>query len=178
MDHNLIRHWATPVSVQNNVLTGMGLVYYDGTAGTKHEFLPGKFEGLAPGAQIVKHREDVLCCFNHDLGKVLGRESNGKLKLTPMAQGVAYSVELNPQDQEHLSIAAKITRGDAKGSSANFKPLAYVWKDGVLLFTKILLVEIGPVTSPAMLSTINYSEQGSKLSNLHWETQRRLSDFK
>lgn len=178
MDGNLIRHWSTPVELKDNRLTGLGLVYFDGTAGTKHEFRPGKFEALAPNAEIVKHRDDVLCCFNHDMGKILGRESNGKLTVTPNDRGIAYSVELNDADPDHASIAAKVDRGDAKGSSAILRPLTSIWKGGILLFTKILLFELGPVTSPAMTATINYSESQNDLSAQHYETQRRLSELK
>lgn len=178
MEDNLIRFWSTPVDFSDNAARGMGLVYYDGTPETKHEFRPGQFEALAPGAEIIKHRDDVLCCFNHDMGQVLGRESNDTLKLFQDGRGVHYKVELNPKDPQHQSVAAKLDRGDAKGSSAILRPMKSVWKDGVLLFTKILLQEIGPVTSPAMTATINYSETINELSAAHYETQKRLSELK
>jgi HK97 family phage prohead protease len=177
MDH-LTRYWAEPVTIgDDNKIRGLGLVWYDGTKETTNEFSAGKFEALAPGAEIQRHRQDVLCCFNHDRNQVLGRESNGTLQLAANDRGLAYTVEPNVQDPHHESIRQKVIRKDARGSSAHFRPLASRWSDGVLLFTKILLLEIGPVTSPAMTGTINYSEGQNELSDRHYQTQKRLAEM-
>jgi HK97 family phage prohead protease len=180
MDNQLIRYWSTPVTVNSNTNTidGLGLVFFDGSDGTKHQFKPGKFEALAPGAEIVKHRDDVVCCFNHDMASILGRESNGTLKLSKTIRGFAYETKLNPDDSQHQSIGAKVKRGDVPGSSAIFKPLAGSWKDGILQYTKILLVEIGPVTTPAMTGTISQSQGFDSISDAIYETQRRISQLK
>lgn len=173
---DLIRAWNTPVAAEDHVVTGMGLVFYDGTDGTKHEFLPGKFEALSPDVKIEHYRGDVCACFNHDFGRVLGRESNDTLSIERTDAGICYAVQTNTDDTDHVSICQKILRGDARGSSAVFRPQASVWSDdGVLLFTRILLIEIGPVTNPAMTATINYSDGGGDVAADHYETQRRLA---
>ena len=141
---NLTRYWAEPVTIgEDNRLRGLGLVWYDGTPGTRNEFAPGKFEALAKNAEIVRHRDDVICCFNHDRNQVLGRESNDTLTINRTERGIAYAVLPNDADPNHQSIRQKVARKDTKGSSAHFRPLASKWSDGVLLFTKILLMEIG-----------------------------------
>lgn len=180
MEKQLTRYWNIPVSINNagNSIDGMGLVYFDGSDGTKHEFKQGKFEALAPGAEVIKHRDDVVCCFNHDMANILGRESNGTLALSTGPKGIRYDTQLNAEDPQHASVGAKVKRGDVPGSSAIFRPLAGSWKDGILQYTKILLVEIGPVTSPAMTGTISQSEGYESISDAIYETQRRLAAFK
>lgn len=174
----LIRAWATEVTANENVISGLGLVFYDGTPGTRNEFRPGKFEALAPDVEIQHYRGDVVSCFNHDMSSVLGRESNDKLTITRSDKGICYAVETNPEDFDHVSILEKVHRKDTKGSSAIFKPLASIWSDdGVLMFTRILLIEIGPVTNPAMTATIDYSDGGGDVVADHYETQRRLSSL-
>ena len=178
-DKFIERYWSEPVTIgADNQIRGLGLVWYDGTDATRNEFEPGKFEALAPGAEIVKYRDDVLCCFNHDRNQVLGRESNSTLMLSTDHRGVRYSVQPNDEDPHHNSIRQKVKRRDVPGSSAHFKPLSSRWSnDGTLLFDKILLMEIGPVTSPAMTGTVAYSS-GSAIASLHYETQQRLADFR
>lgn len=179
MDDQLIRYWSTPVTfdADANAINGLGLVFFDGSDGSKHQFKPGKYEALAPGAEIIKRRDDVVCCFNHDMGNILGRESNGTLQLTQTARGWAYKTQLNPDDAAAMSIGAKVRRKDVPGSSAVFKPLAGTWKDGVLQYTRILLAEIGPVTNPAMTGTISTSEGFDSISDAIYETQRRISQM-
>ena len=55
--------------------------------------------------------------------------------------------------------------------------MASKWSGGVLLYSKILLIEMGPVTVPAMTATMQYAEGGGAQSDRLYETQRRLADF-
>lgn len=174
---NIIRYWSTDTTTKEKTINGLGLVWFNGTDGTKHQIGPETYEGLAKDANIVHHRDDVLSCFNHDFSKLLGRESNGTLRIQPMSTGVSYQVDLNESDPEHQSIKAKIDRHDITGSSAVFKPLAHKWDDNVMLYTDIMLVEIGVVSVPAMLDSVAFSDGVSDYTRRAIETRKRLKYF-
>ncbi len=170
----LIRYWNLPVTTKENTINGLGLVWFDGSDGTKHPITQNKWEALAPNAEIVRHRGDCIACFNHDFSKILGRESNGTLSLDKTNQGVSYSVSLNDNDPEHQSIKAKIDRKDVYGSSATFTILSHKWDDDVLLYDAIELWEIGPVVTAAMTDSTAFSIGNNEYARLALETHKRL----
>jgi HK97 family phage prohead protease len=118
----------------------------------RERILPGAFRSAIVAS-------DVRALFNHDPARVLGRTNNGTLRLTEDATGLRYEIDLNPDDPEATSLAAKIQRGDVSGSSFRFK----VASDGqridaadragqlplrsVTAFSEI--IDVGPVTFPA-----------------------------
>ena len=67
-------------------------------------------------------RDDVRCCFNHNLAYVLGRKSAGTLTLDPEGDGLTYSVSVNPDDPMAVGVWARVKRGDVVGASTWFMP--------------------------------------------------------
>lgn len=157
MESRIIRSWNLPVTANEYTITGMGLVWWDNSEDTQHQLSVNQWEALTPQATIVNHRSDVIACFNHDFAKVLGRESNNTLEMIKTTKGIEYTIQLNEHDPEHRSIKAKVDRGDIQGSSATFAVNRWHWTETnhgeVLLFDEIELIEIGPVTMPAMTGT-------------------------
>jgi HK97 family phage prohead protease len=58
--------------------------------------------------------------FNHDPNYLLGRTSTGTAKVSEDKRGLHYSVEVNAADPMAAGVAARIDRGDIKGSSFAF----------------------------------------------------------
>ncbi len=169
--------WSHPLKSNENKITGLGMVYFDGSEGTRCEFAPKKFEALAPNAKIILHRDDVICCYNHEFSKILGRQSNNTLQLLQTKDGLQYEVQLNEKDPEHQSIKAKIDRGDIASSSATFRPTKQYVKGDTILYSEIELYEIGPVPMPAMTASTAFSGESNSYSNLLFETQKRLQQI-
>ena len=96
------------------------------------------------------------------------------LHLVKTAQGLSYQIDLNEQDPEAMSLKAKIDRKDVTGSSATFRPTSYRWEEDVLLYDRIELVEIGPVTIPAMENSTAFSDSDNAYSLQLYETQKRI----
>lgn len=84
--------------------------------------LGGFVEQLAPGAfkRVLNSGADVVALYNHDSAAVLGRTSSGTLKLAEDHRGLHYEVEVNTDDPQAISLAAKIARRDVAGSSFSF----------------------------------------------------------
>lgn len=180
MEEKLIRSWAIAPTVKDWNVSGLGLVWFDRTNGTRRQIGPKQWEALAPQAEISFFRDDVIAAFNHDFSRILGRQSNNTLQLMKTSQGVQYSIQLNPEDPEHVSMAAKIKRGDVDGSSATFLVSGHEWMevpDGeVVLYNKIQLIEIGPVSIPAMTKStaVAASDGIGEYTKRLAETRRRL----
>ena len=177
MDSSIVISWATPVTTNENIISGTGLVWHDGTNGTRQQIGKNKWEALAPDAEVIFHRDDVIAAFNHDFAKVLGRQSNGTLSIERTDNGIAYGITLNPDDSEHQSVRAKINRGDVRGSSATFRILSHRWEADTLLYDAIELIEIGPVTLPAMTATNRFSLSENDYARLAIETKNRIAKF-
>ncbi|APW63531.1 HK97 family phage prohead protease [Paludisphaera borealis] len=114
-------------------------------------FLPGAFAlSLADPAQ------DVLCCFNHDYSKLLGRRSAGTASFVEKPEGLWSSVRL-PKGGEGPWVAEAVQRGDLQGQSITFQVLECTWDHKVdppiRYISRAQLYEAGPVTDPACIST-------------------------
>lgn len=87
-----IRNLQAEHKVEGNHITGYCIRFNE-----QSEYL-GFYEVIEPSAvsQELLERSNVMCLFNHDPDKVLGRSLNGKgnLKLTLDKQGVRYDCEL------------------------------------------------------------------------------------
>lgn len=101
---------------------------------------------------------DVVGLFNHNRDILLGRNTSKSLTLTRTADGgLAYRIEYDAADPDHVRVMRKIERGDVVGSSFAFRVAkgGDTWvkeEDGTYLRTvyKISRVsDVGPVTSPA-----------------------------
>ncbi len=137
------------------VIRGKGAVYNTETV------IGGWFrERIAPGAfaSAIGPTSDVRALFNHDPSRVLGRSTNGTLRLEDSADALDYEIDINPNDPEACATAAKIARGDVSGSSFGFTVAVGgdEWDDSeadklpLRTIRSIReLFDVGPVTYPA-----------------------------
>ena len=121
------------------------------------EDLGGFVERVLPGA--VKYEGyDVVCCRDHEDHLVLGRLSNGTLRLSEGKRGLDYECDL-PDVSYARDLVTLIERGDVKGSSFRFTVLRDEWSpakgnsSAKREIHELELYELGPVTMPAYPST-------------------------
>lgn len=82
--------------------------------GFREKIQPGAFKrSLAAG-------DDVICTFNHDTNKVLGRVRSGTLKLAEDDKGLAFRCQLDKNQQAHRDLHASVKRGDISDCSFAF----------------------------------------------------------
>lgn len=122
------------------------------------ELWAGTYEKIAPGAfenSIINN--DIRCLFNHDSGFVLGRQQAGTLELRTDNYGLWGRVKINENDQQALSVYARVERGDVSGCSFGFWPVSEVYeeKDGEIHWTvnEADTSEVSIVTFPAYPQT-------------------------
>jgi len=124
----------------------------------------GEFvEEIQPGAfdRVMEDpARDVVASRNHDPDNLLGRESNGTLKLEVDARGLRYDVAL-PDTSVGRDTEQLVKRGDIHGSSFIFTvdedDQEVVREEGrtvrrIHMFRSIH--DVGPVTSPAYQQTV------------------------
>lgn len=103
--------------------SGFAAVYYDGTPKTEYRLGPDIVERIMPGAfdGVLSSGEDVFALYHHQESMMLGRRSAGSLALDSTPQGLRYSVPFDATDPTHQTVAARIRRGDVRGSSVTWK---------------------------------------------------------
>jgi len=125
--------------------------------------LGGFVERIAPTAfnRVLNRGDDVQAWFNHNHDYLLATRANGTLRLTVDEIGLRYDIDIDETDPDHMRVAAKIRRGDLRGSSFSFG----VGKDGddwglterdypLRTVTNVsVLRDVGPVSTPAYLDT-------------------------
>ena len=134
------------------VITGRAVPY-----GEWSEDLGGFRERFAPGAlRETLADDDIRALFNHNADIVLGRKSNGTLRLQDTDRGLMYEVDVNTEDRDAMSAVARIRRGDISGNSFGFyleraEDQEFEERDGMLWRTirKARLREVGPQAFPA-----------------------------
>ena len=132
--------------------------------------LGGFRECIQRGAfrNIVKTGADVVALFNHDPNLVLGRVSNGTLKLTDNDNGLYFTCSL-PNTSTGRDLHASVKRGDVAGCSFSFEmsrdPNDETWQEQTdpddrsksflcrTLKTIKSVFDVGPVVFPAYAST-------------------------
>lgn len=84
--------------------------------------LGGFRERLAPGCftRSLSTTPDVVCLYNHDPSKILGRTKSGTLTLTDSDEGLGFRCQLDPNQQAHRDIHASVKRGDISECSFAF----------------------------------------------------------
>jgi HK97 family phage prohead protease len=110
-----------------NTLTGYAVVYNSLSAdlgGFKERVMPGSFKGVLAGNQ------DIRALVDHDSTKLLGRTSNGTLKLAEDAKGLKVEVSM-PDTTYANDLKTLVNRKDIRGMSFGFRI-----PDGGQRFTK------------------------------------------
>jgi len=117
-------------------------------------------EKIAPGAFAdALKKSDTVALFNHDSNLVLGRTSNGTLRLKEDEVGLHMEVDL-PDTQAANDLYKLVERGDIKQQSFGFIVEENEWrygKNGELderTITRVSdLFDVSPVTYPAYPDT-------------------------
>jgi HK97 family phage prohead protease len=144
-----------------STLTGYASVY-----NSYSQNLGGFVEMISPRAfdqVLADPATSVMALFNHDSSRVLGGTDAGTLTIETDTVGLRYHIALNGNDAEAASLAAKVARGDVRGSSFAFATPAdgsgETWTmtdQGFPLRTITQfagLYDVGPVTYPAYRAT-------------------------
>ena len=119
-------------------------------------------EVIKPGAfkRLLSRGEDVQARFNHDADQLLASRNAGTLKLHEDNVGLRYEFPIDMTDPDHQRVAAKIRRGDLKGSSFAFRAVGGdKWatnSDGYplrVVSDVSALRDVGPASKPAYPDT-------------------------
>jgi HK97 family phage prohead protease len=100
-------------------------------------------------------KSDTVALFNHDSNLVLGRVSNGTLRLKEDERGLYMEVDL-PDTQAASDLYKLIERGDIKQQSFGFIVDGNEWnkaKDERTITKVRELIDVSPVTFPAYPDT-------------------------
>jgi uncharacterized protein len=118
-------------------------------------------ESIAPGAfsRAIKQQQDCICTRDHNPSLIMGRVSNGTLRLREDRKGLFFECDM-PQTQAADDLHELIKRGDVKACSFSFisSPAGEKWGQekndkGNLQATRTLtdvdLMDVSPVSTPA-----------------------------
>lgn len=107
-------------------------------------------EVIRPGAFVraLGGARDVICTFNHDVNRLLGRTASGTLRLCDTQAGLVYVVDL---PESAADVRELLSRGDLRGSSFFGVPLpeGQRWTRDLRELTALDIAELGPVVFPA-----------------------------
>jgi len=143
----------------------MSLVGYAALFNSESKDLGGFREMIQPGAfkRSLANGDEVVCLFNHDPNKVLGRYSAGTLQCAEDSRGLVFRCKLDKNNSEHMNLRSSVLRGDIKACS-----FAFTVNDGgerwsekndgqnsymVRTLTDVNLLDVSAVTYPAYEQT-------------------------
>lgn len=110
-------------------------------------------------AETIK-TDDVRGLFNHDSNYVLGRTSNGTVRLTEDTIGLQYEIDLNAADPDAMSVGAKVERGDVSQSSFAFQVAEDKWDESEVKLGKLPLRTIIRVAPLYDVSAVTFPAYG------------------
>lgn len=108
-------------------------------------------EEVASGAftDAIKDDADIRSMRNHDTNYLLGRTTNGSLRVEEDDTGLRYEVDINEDDPSAMATYAQVERGDIDGSSIWFRVEEQKWtyptKDNGLEVPKRTILKINPL---------------------------------
>lgn len=111
-----------------------------------------------PAALVKADASDVVGRWEHDPGKLLGRSSNGTVRVNRTEQGIDYEIDV-PDTSYGNDLLELLNRGDIRGSSFEIEGLRSEFStdpDGtrVRRITSIArLSDVSPVTDPAFANS-------------------------
>lgn len=114
------------------------------------------WEEIAPEA-ITESFEHVKALYNHNMDIVLGSVQNKTLSLEKTSTGLRGIIEINQADPDAVGAYARIKRGDIKGCSFGFMPVAEEYRSeggrDIFRVTALELYEVSPCVFPAYPQT-------------------------
>lgn len=129
----------------------------------------------------LKKGDDVVCLFNHDANRVLGRRSAGTLDVKEDSKGLYFSCQLDENNSEHCDLYASVKRGDINQCSFAFSvaPNGQNWQetnatDGPLyrrVLTDVNLIDVSAVTYPAYPATQVDARDQKQASSVGWPAE-------
>lgn len=123
-------------------------------------------EKILPGAftRVLSENPDVIGAFNHDWSSVLGRTTAGTLTLEQTDKGLRYSIDINPNDMQAMSVYEKVKRGDVSQSSFAFTVRSEKWTEPADNETLQLreIIEIGKLFDVGPVPFAQYPEASSQ----------------
>ena len=133
------------------------LAGYAAVFGEWSEDLGGFRERIAPGAFGAALTGDVRALWNHDPAFVLGRTTNGTLRLAEDERGLRVEID-PPEGPLYAGFLENVRRGDVSQMSFGFSVIedekSYGEKgERLRLLKEVRLYEVSPVTFPAYPQT-------------------------
>ncbi len=133
------------------------LAGYAAVFGEWSEDLGGFRERIAPGAFGTALTGDVRALWNHDPAFVLGRTTNGTLRLAEDGRGLRVEID-PPEGSLYAGFLENVRRGDVSQMSFGFSVIedekSYGEKgERLRLLKEVRLYEVSPVTFPAYPQT-------------------------
>jgi HK97 family phage prohead protease len=133
------------------------LAGYAAVFGEWSEDLGGFRERIAPGAFQAALTGDVRALWNHDPAFVLGRTTNGTLRLAEDERGLRVEID-PPEGPLYAGFLENVRRGDVSQMSFGFSVIedekSYGEKgERLRLLKEVRLYEVSPVTFPAYPQT-------------------------
>jgi HK97 family phage prohead protease len=124
-------------------------------------------EQIRPGAftRVLSEKPDVIGAWNHNWDYVLGRTTAGTLTLKQTSSALRYSIDINPDDPQAMSVYQKVKRGDVSQSSFAFTVRKEEWtepekdSDGLALRE---IVEIGKLFDVGPVPFAQYPEASAQ----------------
>jgi uncharacterized protein len=142
---------------------GYAAVYYDGTPRTEYRLGENIIERVHKGAfdAVLNSGSDMFGLYHHREDMMLGRRSAGSLQVESNERGLYYSVPLDSTDPVHQTVAARIRRGDVRGSSVTWQVPANGQDfekraDGMIIRNirrAAALFDVGPTHIPCYVGT-------------------------
>lgn len=152
---------------------------YFATFGGTYQLWPGATESVDPHAFDGALDDDIRCLIDHDTRLVLGRNKAGTLRLWVDEHGLAFSVDINPEDSDAMNLYARVQRGDVSGCSFGFDILEEDMEnrpDGSVHWTikRVKLYEGSVCTFPAYQDT----QAEARKEDLKNNRRREVEDWK
>ncbi len=151
------RSLVRPVEHRANEAGGVTVVGYAAVFGEVAD-IGGYFqEVVARGAFTNTLRTaDVRAYFDHDTGRVLGRQSAGTLRLEEDDKGLRVEIDL-PDTSDGRDVQTLVDRGDVSGMSFRFEAIRQEWNETVdppkRTLLEVRLGEVSVVSEPAYEGT-------------------------
>lgn len=134
------------------------IVGYFAVFDSDYQIAEGLSESVSRGAFDDILNNDVRALIDHDTRLVLGRTTNGTLRLSVDEHGLYGDITINPKDGDAMNLYARVQRGDVNQCSFGFFILdedTEVRDDGSVHWTikKVDLFEVSVCTFPAYEET-------------------------